>query len=56
VGATVSLAGVLVGGIGGFVAATIYDHKNPVERKVGLAIGASMMLVGIGLFIAGWWL
>jgi hypothetical protein len=55
VGPIVSLAGVLVGGVGGFVVATTYDHKNSIERRVGLAIGVSMMLVGIGLFIAGWW-
>jgi hypothetical protein len=56
VGPILSLAGVLVGGVGGFVVATTYDHKNPVERKVGLAMGVAMMLAGIGLFTAGWWL
>ena len=56
VGATFSLVGVLVGGIGGFVVATTYDHKNPIEQMVGFAIGVSMMLAGIGLFIAGWWI
>jgi hypothetical protein len=54
VGATLSLAGVLVGGIGGFVVATTYDHENSVERKVGVVIGVLLMVVGIGLFIAGW--
>ena len=54
-GATLSLAGVLVGAIGGFVAATTYDHKNPVEQKAGLIIGVLLMIVGVGLFIAGWW-
>jgi sulfite exporter TauE/SafE len=56
VGATLSLAGVLVGGVGGFVVATTYDHQNPVERKTGLVIGVLLMLAGIGLFTAGWWL
>jgi sulfite exporter TauE/SafE len=55
VGATLSLAGVLVGAIGGFVVATTYDHKNPIEQKAGLIIGILLIFVGIGLFIAGWW-
>jgi len=55
VGPIVSLAGVLVGGIGGFVVATTYDHKNPIEQKTGVALGALLMVVGIGLFAAGWW-
>jgi hypothetical protein len=54
VGATLSLAGVLVGGIGGFVVATTYDLENSVERKVGVSIGVLLMVVGVGLFIAGW--
>jgi len=54
VGATLSLVGVLVGGVGGFVVATTYEHTNPVERKAGLTIGGCLMLIGIGLFVVGW--
>ena len=54
VGATLSLTGVLVGGIGGFVLATTYDGESRVERKTGLAIGVVLMALGTGLFIAGW--
>jgi sulfite exporter TauE/SafE len=53
-GASLSLAGVMTGAIGGFVVATTYDHRNPIERKLGIAIGIFLMVVGTGLFIAGW--
>jgi hypothetical protein len=55
VGSILSLAGVLVGGIGGFVLATTYDHENPTERPIGLAIGVVLMAIGVGLFTVGWW-
>jgi len=55
VGPILSLAGVLVGGVGGFVVATTYDHRNPIERQAGLIMGVVLMAVGIGLFITGWW-
>ena len=55
-GPTLSLVGVLVVSLGAFVVATTYDHQNPIEQMVGFAIGVTMMLVGIGLFITGWWL
>jgi hypothetical protein len=49
-----SLTGVLLGGVGAFVLATIYDRENPVERKVGLAVGVVMTVLGVVLFTVGW--
>lgn len=50
-----SLAGVLVGGIGGFVVATMYDRESPLEQKVGVGVGVALMVLGVAMFIAGWW-
>ena len=49
-----SLTGVLLGGVGAFVLATTYDRENPVERKVGLAVGVVLTVLGVVLFTVGW--
>jgi hypothetical protein len=51
--ASLSLAGVLVGAVGGFVLATTYDHGNPLQRVAGRIVGGLMIAVGAGLFVAG---
>ncbi len=51
--ASFSLAGVLVGAVGGFVLATTYDHQNPLQRTAGRVVGALLIAFGAGLFIAG---
>jgi hypothetical protein len=51
--ASLSLAGVLVGCVGAFVLATMYDHSDPVQRVVGCVSGPLMVAIGIGLFVLG---
>lgn len=51
--ASLSLAGVLIGAIGGFVLATMSGHRDPIQRIAGCSIGGLLIAIGIGLFFAG---
>ena len=51
--ASLSLTGVLIGAIGGFVLATMSGHRSSVQRLAGCILGILLTAVGIGLFLAG---
>jgi hypothetical protein len=51
--ASLSLAGVLIGAIGGFLMATMFGHCDSIQRLAGCALGGLLIAIGIGLFFAG---
>ena len=51
--ASLSLAGVLIGAIGGFVLATMSGHRDRIQRIAGYALGGLLIAIGIGFFFAG---
>jgi MFS superfamily sulfate permease-like transporter len=51
--ASLSLAGVLTGAIGGFVLATMSGHPDRIQRIAGCTLGGVLIAIGIGLFVAG---
>jgi hypothetical protein len=51
--ASLSLAGVLIGAIGGFVLATMSGHRDRIQRIVGCTLGGVLIAIGVGLLFAG---
>jgi len=51
--ASLSLAGVFIGAIGGFLLATMSGHHDRIQRIAGCTLGGLLIAVGIGLFFAG---
>ena len=51
--ASLSLTGVFIGAIGGFLLATMSGHRDRIQRIAGCTLGGLLTAIGIGLFFAG---
>jgi sulfite exporter TauE/SafE len=50
------LAGVIIGCVGGYIVVAVrQDERGPLKSRLAGILGYLLIVVGLGLFIAGMW-